>query len=133
MLVAAGLNAGAVGLRPCATPLCRACSAARLPLTATRLPLPVPCSLQQARRLLAAAGRLPVEMRIQLGLHARSEPAADWHSQLLAIQRLREVEAAQLAPPQHAAALEAAHAAVAAARKRAEARMLVPARCLQAA
>ena len=126
-------------LHPGFAALALPCSAARrterctASLTAAPLapPPPLPCSLQQARRLLAAAGRLPVEMRIQLGLHARSEPAADWHSQLLAVQRVREVEAALPAPPQHAAALQAATAAVAAARKCVGARTLVPARRLQ--
>ena len=61
------------------------------PLLTPTLPL---CSLAHVRRLLAAADRLPVEMRIQLGLHARSEPAADWHSKLLALQRCLEAEQA---------------------------------------
>jgi hypothetical protein len=56
-----------------------------------------PLSLPHVRRLLAAAGRLPVEMRIQLGLHARSEPAADWHSRLVALLRSLESQQAQQA------------------------------------
>lgn len=87
-------------------------------LTAPSPPLPL-YSLQQTRRLLAATARLPVEMRIQLDLHARSEPAADWHAQLRSIQRMREIEGAYPVPRQHPDALEAAGAALDAARKRA--------------
>ena len=93
----------------------------RAPRSDSRLPSPRPPgrSLHQARRLLDAADRLPVEMRIALDLHARSEPDADWHSQLVAIHRLREIEGAYPVPRQQPAALQAADAALHAARKRA--------------
>ena len=69
------------------------------------LPLaPVLCSQEQLQRLLAAAQRLPVELRIQLELHARSEPADCWHKQLT--QRLQMEQQSLLAQP---AAQPAAH------------------------
>jgi hypothetical protein len=40
------------------------------------------CSQEQLHRLLAAAQRLPVELRIQLELHTRSEPTDCWHKEL---------------------------------------------------
>ncbi len=103
-------------------------------------PAPTPtCSLPHVRRLLAAAGRLPVEMRIQLGLHARSEPASDWHTKLLTLQRALEAQQAQQAGQRQALQQRQAHSASA---KRAvqhkapackgdAAHMLVPARRLQ--
>ncbi|KAI3429754.1 hypothetical protein D9Q98_010067 [Chlorella vulgaris] len=42
-----------------------------------------PLSSSQMRRLLACSKRLPVEMTIALELHARSEPADSWHTQIL--------------------------------------------------
>lgn len=54
-----------------------------------------PLSLAHTTRLLAAAGQLPVEMRIQLSLHARSTPSADWHAQLCAMHAVRQEEEAQ--------------------------------------
>lgn len=53
-----------------------------------------PLSVDQIKRLLAAAGKLPVEMRIELELHARTEPADCWYRQLT--QRLQRGEARQL-------------------------------------
>lgn len=58
-------------------------------------PPALPCSLAHTTRLLAAAGQLPVEMRIQLSLHARSTPSADWHAQLCAMHAVRQEEEAQ--------------------------------------
>ena len=63
------------------------CSRPRL-----RLPfllLPAACSASQLRRLVAAAHRLPVEMSIELSLHARTEPADSWYGELLARYALR--------------------------------------------
>lgn len=72
-------------------------------------------------------------MSIQLSLHARSEPGADWQAQLAALQALREREAAQAAILQHAAALQAAGAAAGAGApcNAAAARGLVPAAARQ--
>ena len=58
---------------------------------------PALCSQEQLHRLLAAAQRLPVELRIQLELHARSEPADCWHKQLT--QRLQLEQERLLAQP----------------------------------
>ena len=57
-------------------------------------------------------------MRIQLDLHARSHPAADWRSQLLSLQTVLEIEGAYPVPRQQPVALQAAAAALDAARKR---------------
>ncbi|KAL4436101.1 hypothetical protein ABPG77_005549 [Micractinium sp. CCAP 211/92] len=54
-----------------------------------------PLSLAHTTRLLAAAQLLPVEMRIQLALQARSAPSADWHAQLCAMHAVRQEEEAQ--------------------------------------
>ncbi|EFN60139.1 expressed protein, partial [Chlorella variabilis] len=58
-------------------------------------------SLEQTERLLSAAQRLPVEMSIALALQARSQPAADWHSQLLRMHQEREQERLQRRRLQH--------------------------------
>lgn len=71
-------------------------------------------------------------MSIQLSLHARSEPAADWHAQLTAMHELRQREAAQAAALQRAGALHAG-AGAAASPGRTATRELVPARRLQRA
>lgn len=58
--------------------------------TCTPLPCPPCCSAAQLSRLLAAADRLPVDMRVALDLHSRSQPEDCWHAALS--DRLREAE-----------------------------------------
>lgn len=77
-------------------------------------------------------------MRIQLGLHARSEPSSDWHSKLLALQCSLETEQVgqellQLELRHAAAVQRAAHAGQhkPAAGTREGARTLVPSRRVQ--
>ncbi|PSC74009.1 Glucose oxidase [Micractinium conductrix] len=67
-----------------------------------------PLSASQLRRLVAAAHRLPVEMSIELSLHARTEPADSWYGELLA--RLVEVQSCPPAPVHVAPRLPAASA-----------------------
>ncbi|KAL4422464.1 hypothetical protein ABPG75_008661 [Micractinium tetrahymenae] len=76
-----------------------------------RAALKHPLSAAQLRRLLAAAERLPVDMRLALEIHARSEPADCWYAALT--ERLREAGAPAAATrPSGASARRGADGAV---------------------
>lgn len=80
-------------------------------LRLVRAALQHPLSASQVQRLLDADKLLPVDLNIQMELHARSEPADCWYTQLR--QRLRQeqrAEAAAAAVP--AASSRAANGAV---------------------
>ncbi len=71
-----------------------------------RAALQHPLSSSQVQRLLDADKLLPVDLNIQMELHARSEPADCWYTQLR--QRLRQEQRAEAAAPAGTSAAAAA-------------------------
>lgn len=71
-----------------------------------RAALQHPLTSSQVQRLLDADGLLPVDLNIQMELHARSQPADCWYTQLC--QRLRQEQRTESA----AAHSQAANGAV---------------------